>query len=142
MILKICQLSDLLRAKESAKAQGGTIKHEFTLIKGFTQVPPILYDLHPFDISLVSNSLMRPCILSNQTITFMSSKMAKRGLSELAFQRRKMNNERDGHISLNKALGGHSEVDTMRMARASLHDWRAIDEVCCRFGNDLAQLNV
>ncbi|CAF9934192.1 MAG: hypothetical protein ALECFALPRED_005882 [Alectoria fallacina] len=24
------------KAKESAKSQGGTIKHEFTLIKGFT----------------------------------------------------------------------------------------------------------
>ncbi|CAF9926783.1 hypothetical protein IMSHALPRED_007046 [Imshaugia aleurites] len=24
------------KAKESAKAQGGTVKHEFTLIKGFT----------------------------------------------------------------------------------------------------------
>ncbi|KAI9847117.1 MAG: hypothetical protein M1838_001021 [Thelocarpon superellum] len=28
--------AELEKAKEDAKAQGGTIKHEYTLIKGFT----------------------------------------------------------------------------------------------------------
>jgi hypothetical protein len=31
---------ELTKAKENAKSSGGEIKHEFSLIKGFTCVPP------------------------------------------------------------------------------------------------------
>ena len=33
---------ELTKAKETAKASGGDIKHEFTLIKGFTYITPFL----------------------------------------------------------------------------------------------------
>ena len=39
---------ELQKAKDKAKSEGGVIKHEFTLIKGFTyDIPSVIHGKHP-----------------------------------------------------------------------------------------------
>jgi hypothetical protein len=55
--------AELDKAKEQSKQQGGEIKHEFSLIKGFTYVPRLTiptYPCHESTCSISSGHLIAP----------------------------------------------------------------------------------
>jgi hypothetical protein len=72
---------ELTKAKEKAKSDGGEIKHEFTLIKGFTSVrhPRLAGQLLT---CTVSSSLRIRSESCKRTSTSTLSKMGRSGLSE------------------------------------------------------------
>jgi hypothetical protein len=74
---------ELTKAKENAKSSGGEIKHEFSLIKGFTCVPHLATStLAVADWFVGSSSLMTKSASFRPMTTFMSSRTAKSRPSE------------------------------------------------------------
>jgi hypothetical protein len=76
---------ELQKAKDKAKSDGGEIKHEFTLIKGFTSVQAVVWYGRLLTCTIELSSPKTKLESFRRTSTSTSSKMAKSRLNKRSY---------------------------------------------------------